>query len=73
MENMKKKPVKKKQIKKDLINIDRLEELKDKVIKLFIREDITVFEGRIVINEILKDYDEDVQIDIIEGVLKEKI
>lgn len=68
---VKKKQVKKKVAKKvTMINVERLEELKSKLVKFFQRENVTIFESRLVMNEILKELDDEVQANIFSSVLE---
>ena len=56
--------------KSKLINLKRLEEMKEKVIDLFIAEKITIFESRIIIKDILDDDNLDRQIGMMNNVLE---
>ena len=56
--------------KEKLINVDRLEELIEKTNEFFNSENLTVFEIRILIGEILEDFDSTKQGDLLKEVLE---
>jgi translation initiation factor RLI1 len=57
--------------KSKLINIKRLEEMKEKVIDLFIKEKMTLFESKIIMNEIVNDLEIDKEKDIMNNILED--